>query len=108
MHRCAGKSPGQLAHSRPRRANSLLGGKYRIDAGCHLEGFLDIGGQSRGSTLTEVRAEQDEILLLAPGVCQGKPLGPDVRTKAKARSPIRPAKPTKACATSSPAILLTG
>src|SRR6266550_7375619 len=46
----------------------ILGGKYRIDAGRHLEGFLDIRGQGRGSGLTEVRAEQDQILLLAPGV----------------------------------------
>src|SRR5262245_19666769 len=85
---------------------SALGGKYRIDAGRHLEGFLDIRRQGRGAALTEVRAEQDQILLLASGV-PGETLG-GVRTKAKARSPISPAKPTKACATFSPAMLLTG
>src|SRR5207247_4020717 len=61
----------------------VLGGKYRIDAGRHLEGFLDIRGQGRGSGLTEMRAEQDQILLLAPSVPRGSPSAPACGRKQK-------------------------
>src|SRR5258707_3582947 len=68
-----------------------LGGKYRIDAGRHLEGFLDIRGQGRGSALTEVRAEQDQILLLAPGV-PGEALGPRRADESKSAVAHQPGK----------------
>src|SRR5260370_22729158 len=45
-----------------------LGGKYRIDARRHLEGFLDIPGQGPGLPPPEVPAEKAPILLLPPPV----------------------------------------
>src|SRR5262245_9349029 len=70
---------------------SALGGKYRIDAGRHLEGFLDIRRQGRGAALTEVRAEQDQILLLAPGV-PGETLGPRRADESKSAVAHKPGK----------------
>src|SRR5262245_31955840 len=68
-----------------------LGRQYRIDAGCHLEGFLDIPGQGRGSALTEVRAKQDQILLLAPGVPR-EALGPRRADESKSAVAHQPGK----------------
>src|SRR6266480_1649641 len=68
-----------------------LGGKYRIDAGRHLERSLDIRRQGRGSGLTEVRPEQDQILLLAPGV-PGEALGPRRADESKSAVAHQPGK----------------